>query len=790
MAFKFAARTLLELGKELISSDEVAIYELIKNAVDAKSARIGIQFNINLLRSDYDEAIDSLKKGKNVATVKERLKEKLIVDTSTKSRSELLEVIDGADNSISLSKALSEAYLSCNWIEFRDEGIGMSLHDLDEIYLTVGTRSKRKENLKGANYLGDKGVGRLSAMRLGDRVSVLTTKRGEKRLNILDIDWTKFGHDVEGEVGDVNIDPELGPVKSDPHSQGTTIRITGLSSDWTQVRVLDLLGGAIARMVDPFQGGRGNDLLHVMHNGVRLLVPSIPPLLLRSAHAVCTAQLAFKNGKPVFKGVIDYKYRDRKASFEQTGAELYSITQKVFQKRGKKGHAATVATAIRPEAIEELGPFEVEIYWYNRRTLEAVAGLTGKASETKDLIANWSGGVMLYRNGFRVLPYGEPDDDWLELDKEAFGGSGFLLNRQQLLGRVTVHSAHTALSEQTNREGLIKSEASDALVAILKWMMHVEFRDLLREANKEDSVHRRREAEERRAQFRHEQTKLDDRLDELGKKIPAGASTAYERVKASVHTVMESCDEAVARAEKALKDADDEREQFVYLAGIGLMTEFIFHELDRAIRHVIAELTDARKRHPGSSSLVSLEQQLITLQKRVSAFDEMTGEKRQTKTKFEVGEVIKTVIASHAREFERHGITYEFQPKSFEIRAVKGMLIQIIENLVTNSVYWLKQQVRIDESFEPTIKFTIDPKSKILEVSDNGPGVAPDRRERIFEPFVSSKPTGQGRGLGLYICRELATYHDWVMTMSDNVGEFRPNRLNTFILNFKGEKNV
>jgi signal transduction histidine kinase len=786
MAFKFAARTLLELGKELISSDEVAIYELIKNSIDAKSSVVEIVFNICLLRSHFDEAMDAIQKNKPLIVIRDRLKGQILPDANRETKMAMLSVIDSTEERSTFSQSLQNAYASSNWIEVRDKGVGMSLQELNDVYLTVGTRSKRKENLMGATYLGDKGVGRLSAMRLGEHVTVTTSKLDEQYLNVLDIDWTLFGHEVEGEVGDIVIDPVVGPLKESASEHGTTIKISNLSSDWHRTRVVDLLNGPIARMVDPFQPGRGNELLDVEHNAARLLIPSIPGLLLRAAHAMCKATLTFEDGEPVFSGTIDYGFRDYRANFEQRGAELYSITQKVFHKRGKRGHAATSTASIRPEALAELGPFEIEVYWYNRRAVDEIAGLTGKSSETRDLVAAWSGGVMLYRNGFRVLPYGEPDDDWLELDKRAFGQSGFLLNRQQLLGRVTVHSAHTALSEQTNREGLMQSEAADALIAIMMWLMHIEFRNVLNEADKRDRELRMVEAQEALSDFKSEQAKLHGYLEELGKKVTSSASSAYERVKSSVHNIVVQCDEAVATAEKALNNVVSEREQFVYLAGVGLMTEFIFHELDRSIRQTVNALSQTRRQHPADASLTSLEQQLVTLQKRVSAFDEMTGEKRQTKSKFDVSDVIRTVISSHTREFERHSIECDFPESNLEIRAVKGMLIQIIENLVANSVYWLKQQERIEEGFRPLIHFRLDSKRKVLEISDNGPGVSPARRERIFEPFVTSKPPGQGRGLGLYICRELASYHDWTLTMSDTPGEFRRERLSTFILNFMG----
>lgn len=790
MAFKFAARTLLELGKELISTDDVAIYELIKNSIDARCSVVGIVFNVCILRSHYDEALDALrKKKKSIAAIRDRLKGQVLTDTPLDSRKYFFAEIDVANDYESLLEALKSAYAACNWIEVRDDGIGMSLADLNDIYLTVGTRAKRKENLNGAAYLGDKGVGRLSAMRLGDQLSVETSKTGERNLNVLEIDWSLFGHEVESEVGDIPVEPRPGAAKKAQSDRGTIVRITTLNSDWPKARVLDLLTGAIARMVDPFQPGRGNQLLRVEHNGTRLLVPSIPPLLLRAAHATCSATLKFEDGIPVFAGSIDYRLRDYRTTFEQRGAELLSITQRVFHKRGKRGHAATETAPIRPEAIEELGPFEVEIYWYNRRAVEAITGLTGKTNETRELIAAWSGGIMLYRNGFRVLPYGEPDDDWLELDKRAFGQAGFLLNRQQLLGRVTVHSAHTALSEQTNREGLIKSEASDALIATMMWLMHIEFRNVLNEADRRDRELRKIEAEDALAEFKGDKAKLESELEELRQKVPPTAISAYERVKSSIHSIVVRCDEAVATAERALENAVSDREQFVYLAGIGLMTEFIFHELDRAVRQTATTLTDTRRKHPADASLSSLEQQLVTLQKRVSAFDEITGEKRQTKTKFDVAEVVRTVITSHTREFERHCIVWQFTDASLEVRAVKGMLIQIVENLVVNAVYWLKQQARIEEGFKPLIRFKLDPGRKTLEVFDNGPGVSPARSERIFEPFVTSKPPGQGRGLGLYICRELATYHDWTLAMSEAM-DHRPGRLNTFLLDFSGRKDV
>lgn len=119
------------------------------------------------------------------------------------------------------------------------------------------------------------------------------------------------------------------------------------------------------------------------------------------------------------------------------------------------------------------------------------------------------------------------------------------------------------------------------------------------------------------------------------------------------------------------------------------------------------------------------------------------------------------------------------------MRAVKGMLFQILENLLANSFYWLKHQVIIDNNFEPKITISLDEANQTISVTDNGPGVEPERSEEIFKPFVTSKPPGEGNGLGLFIARELAEYHDWsLVLMPESVS--REGALNTFELALSG----
>ncbi|WP_313195991.1 sensor histidine kinase [Shinella zoogloeoides] len=783
MAFRFAARTLLELGKELISSDEVALYELIKNAVDAGSAKVEIVAQILLPHSVYARCLEYLAEGTDLSDILTTI-QKGFVSTAPKDLCDrFFRTLERKlHNRDSFRRTLVALYARDNWIDVRDQGKGMTINDLDEVFLTVGTRSRRKDNIEGASFLGDKGVGRLSTMRLGDRLLVFSATADQPFWGRLRINWNRFSHDDETPLEEIKVEPVKGQPKASPAMQGTTIRISSLNADWTPGRFEDVIRLRIARTVDPFEA-KGNGLMLVRHNGNRVVIPVVPRKLLEAAHASCAIKFFFdpKTDEPILEADLNYSLREKKSFVRWRGVEIFSMAQKDSKRRGKRGHAAFENILIRPQALKDLGPFEAEIYWFNRAVVRAIDGLTEKQQETRDQIAQWSGGPMLYRHGFRVLPYGEPGDDWLALDRNAFGESGFKLNRQQVLGRVLIHSSHLALSEQTNRQGLIESDAEAALRKMLMVTLHVELRGLINAADQLETI-KKREAEESAMDFRRSQVEVETALDELRLHLTAEQIPYGNRLGDAVETLVAQCAAAVRKLDGSVAQTIDDREKFLHLAGIGLITEFIFHELDRAVRHTISALVHAQASQQ-QSALRALEDQLVTLQKRVSAFDELTGEKRQTKSSFDVADVIAYVLEQHENEFGRHAITIvKPQGKGFVVKAVRGMLVQILENLIANSTYWLKLQASYQSGFKPQIEVMIDPETKSVTVEDNGPGVDPSRKETIFQPFITSKPAGQGRGLGLYISRELAEYNGWQLYMDSTVGRQRDGRLNMFVI--------
>ena len=180
MSFRVTARTILQLGAELISSDGIAFYELIKNAFDAGSRRVDIDVYVRLdhdAYKGYQKAISDF--SDDSASDLEELKAQVVedVDITAPKADDLRHQLMSANSLGELSIVLDDA----NYIEIKDSGHGMSANDLEEIYLTIGTPHRRKQRAEQSRHLksgvslpqsarpilGEKGLGRLSAMRLG-----------------------------------------------------------------------------------------------------------------------------------------------------------------------------------------------------------------------------------------------------------------------------------------------------------------------------------------------------------------------------------------------------------------------------------------------------------------------------------------------------------------------------------------------------------------------------------------------------------------------------------------------
>lgn len=789
MVMKINARVLLELGAELISSDQIALYELVKNSLDARAKRIDVNVNVILQRSEFLRVVETIEFHENSrmqlddSKLRQLLIDSFESETPEESQQEFLDAVFVVEKGRRLP-ALRDAYSKFNWVEVKDTGTGMSLDDLDNVYLTIGTPNRLIERSTTThNILGEKGIGRLSAVRLGDLLTVNTTKAGEEYFNYLKVDWSAIKLEPTMMLDEFPAEPVQRKLKPDKEIHGTRIRINNLMSDWSEDKIRGLASTDFAKLVDPFLASLERPNIYLHYNGRKVTIPAFEFRQLTFAHANCTANFEYnaETGEAQLSGVVHYKSYARTKTFHLSGTHLRSALA-LKGKRPKKNQEAPELLGSLLHGLSKLGPFQMEVHWFNRQKLRL--DKPPGYEEALSWLTRWGGGLLLYRDHYRVYPYAETRDDWLDLDGVALATSGYKMNRKQLVGAVRIGGrTNPQLLDQTNREGLRDTEEKTALITLLRHVLIAEFKSFLNaiESEQEESAAKEFPQLEKRLEVAHKEAlkqvmKLRSRVTE--KQDVAAINTLLAK--------MADMAEAWERSKLTVKKYERDIDSYMHLAGVGLMTEFIFHELARVSGTSLKILQNYKTSNTAEGAkLKLLKEQLITLEKRIRVLDPLSTPGRQQKETFDVVALMRDISDAHAAQWERHEITFDLlnlPQESVNILSVKGQYIQIIENLISNSVYWLKLEAQA-KNFNKKITISIDTEKKQIIYLDNGPGIPEDRGIEVFTAFFSTKPAGEGRGMGLYISQKLAEGNGLLLELAPP-DEKRLHR--GFILRYEG----
>lgn len=794
MPFKVAARAVLELGAELISSDEIAIYELVKNAFDAGSATVDVVFKIGMRRTEY-EALAALfeepsyedeegeerkptpEEERAAARAFEAGKAAAVTQLQQRRLSRTAALLSEAPNRGEARAVLQRRYNRLSTITIRDTGEGMSLTTLREAFLTIGTpyrlrqrKERRRDRTSGERVLlGEKGVGRLSAMRLGSQLEVKSGTLSDKHWSRLRIDWNSFALDNDTLVHEVPVDPVSDrPKRRD--EKGTTLVISGLEADWTKDKLEKIAVHEFSRISDPFLPRSKTFPLQLTFNREPIRLRRLSSDLFKHAHGVCSGKLEMRGDAPYFNATFEYKLYNERSSFEKGPNELWDA----------------ITAEVPPSALRTLGPFEFNFYWYNRQLLKAIDGI-GTVSDVRKLVNSWSGGLMIFRDGFRVNPYGGPGDDWLELDRQAFKSSGYLLNSDQIIGRVQISSDHNPrLVDQTNREGLRDNFEFQALKRLLHHFITHDLKHYIDRINDEYSGLKNVDFKSVDRNVDSYEKRVGDNIAELKKAFPGKADTLL-RIQESFRSMRH----AYTQARDTAQRSEEHVQRLMDLAGVGLLVEVVAHELARATKYTLNLVTDARRRVEDEAltrTFNSLEGQLTTIERRLRVLDPLSVSGRQRKTSFNLVDAIGDVFAGREDDLARAKVTWSIDgARRVQVNAVKGMIYQILENLLANSMHWLAHAREERPELRARISVHVsNAHGGSFTFTDNGPGISVKLAETVFDAFFSTRGE-EGRGLGLYIARNNARHYGGDLRLI-GLSSAHPERYNTFEFRMKADE--
>ena len=161
---------------------------------------------------------------------------------------------------------------------------------------------------------------------------------------------------------------------------------------------------------------------------------------------------------------------------------------------------------------------------------------------------------------------------------------------------------------------------------------------------------------------------------------------------------------------------------------------------------------------------------------------------RERRERIEVFTWARDLSTFHNDNFDKKGVrvvVVRDGTNGFVVNMNRGKLTQILDNLILNAEYWLREAVSADLLLTGEITITVD--TPFLRVMDNGKGVEESVEESLFDPFVTTKRIGEGRGLGLFVVRQLLDSESCSITLLDDRNAY--GRRYVFELDFSGAIN-
>lgn len=419
----------------------------------------------------------------------------------------------------------------------------------------------------------------------------------------------------------------------------------------------------------------------------------------------------------------------------------------------------------------------------NKEEIDIILGKEGlvkaKLNTLSDINKAWSSmqGVYVYRNGFRVLPYGRKD--WIGFTEKSQTAANNIYKEHTVVGYLKLDGfTSEKLEEQTNRQGFIQDEyGKNFFMLIQNFLLNImfesdiKFRDgFSRTKEKKDEVvtDNGKIVFERIAGFEDEK---DARMQDVKEQVEDLRIAISNKTMAADMSkkVIENLQDKILQYEAVEKKAIDEKKQEIYLKsqqieeikdivpllGLGIIAESLTHEMNRIEQNIEDCARDTIKCKNDTDKIVKNQRNIITQTNFLKIqLAHMESTYRRNLEKQEVILLRDFLVDMYvnedspmSRKARRDGVDVLIEGENISIKANKGILTTIFDNIFLNSLYWVQYSQQ-----QKSIKFVIKQSGKV-ECFDSGCGVHPEIEDKLFEPFRFMKENG--RGLGLFIVQEL-----------------------------------
>lgn len=699
MPFKPYARLMNILGDQLITDKIVAVIEILKNCYDADSPSAEVHFG-NLDKIGF--------------------------------------------NDLPLEE---QAY-----IEISDTGCGMSLDKIINVWLRPATPDKLKAKRQqlsttttGRVIQGEKGIGRFAVHKLGEKIVLYTKAEGENEVKLV-MDFADynpdsvnlFNQDVSYKLlEDVsNTWFENDPPERIKTSTGTIIRIYNLRERWADIDLKNLYKN-IQRLIPPLDYNAEKLGIRVKRDFV---VSMYVDNKLYVSEDVMTFDDVIERSQFTMIGSVDtdciIRFDYKSSIYHRSIHSQFNLLDS-NELTSRNYSLTAIKDIIKSGRNPQCGPFYFTFYAFDLKKPDR----TVLNEDLKRFIKE--NFVYVLRDGMRVYPYGEKGIDWLDLDKKRSTiKAGQFISYNDLTGFVYITQEHNPrLKDASNRQGIVNTDGS-----------FDDFRNLVTAVteifNAEIKIDKVKSEIKQQQKFRKSQDILSNAYTTLQKAL----------LNIDDHSTLKIAQEFLDIYSNHLSVVEGRMKTVEDLAGLGMAVEKSSHDslrmlslLRNNIQNLILSINNNNfDKQDLLSFLHDLDENLVLIYDDMQLIQPLFKIQRKSIEDVSVKESIKTVLRYFRYEIQNKITTnIEELTGDISIHTNRGIILQILINIIDNAIYWIKESKN-----EPRrLFFTIDEQERTLIISDSGNGIREEIIPHIFDEFVSMK--SNGRGLGLYIVREL-----------------------------------
>lgn len=652
-------------------------------------------------------------------------------------------------------------------IVINDDGVGMTKEQLVNGFMRLASSDKIHfpfSPIYNRKRAGKKGIGRFAAQRLGKQLTITTqTEDSEQALEIT-INWNDFKNDQDLMFIDNKIEYKNRMPKK---RSGTRLVIKNLRDKWTEAQIKRVYRYA-SEILQPF------------------------PL----------AKVKLKTEDPGFKLICKRKEgdfseiiaNDNTMFFEHALAEIKgNVDDEGFMRISINSQKLNYK--IKDVLLNKDKPYK-HIRNVNLRAYYFVYESSYLSPQIKSFInekAKEQGGIRLYRNGFRVLPYGETHqevpNDWLGLDASVRRRTVLPVHANiNFFGFIEIDGQDDKFEELSSREGLLENDAFKELTDFGYKVLT----DAVTKVGSERGVKTRTNEKNWKKEPEEKIAEIIEELESMTSSNEDEQNIDYqedsEDVKEKLGSIAQKLKEAQEEQKQKQKELLDEKNLLRILAALGLTIGEFIHEIKQyqavleADSENIKEYVD--KDSEGYEVSDRIQENLKSLSTYTSYFDEAISENIQRElSPVELESAVLAFQKAIQNDLLKRKIEFNYEAKEtllYTCPMHKSEWASILFNLYTNARKAIQKVNKGNGSLYIEIGST--KRNVYLEFSDNGNGIPLENRDKVFNPFfTTSAPVGKitrnheemtGTGLGLKIVKDIITGYGGIIYVKEPIEGF------------------